>query len=115
MTMSNDPQPGQMAAYGRLPVPHLTPALLQLVHTGTVYSLSVLYYEGIPKPAPMVPYTISARNRHGDAKGIELATFAAEAITMAAHTGTHIDALCHIGERQDAQGQPSADGEPRLY
>ncbi len=115
MPTSDAPQPGRLAPYGRLPVPHLTPELRQLVHTGAVYSLAVNYYEGMPKPAPMVPYTISARNRHGDLKGIEPATFAAEAITMAAHTGTHIDALCHIGERQDAQGQPSPDGEPRLY
>ncbi|MCX6050458.1 MAG: cyclase family protein [Chloroflexi bacterium] len=113
---SNDiPQPGRLSPYGRLPVPQLTPELLRLVGTGTVYSLSVNYYEGMPKPVPMVPYTISARNRHGDLKGIEPATFAAESITMAAHTGTHIDALCHIGERQDRQGRPSNEGEPRLY
>jgi kynurenine formamidase len=48
-------------------------------------------------------------------KEIAPATFAAEAITMAAHTGTHIDALRQIGEHQDGQGKPSVDGEPRLY
>jgi kynurenine formamidase len=34
---------------------------------------------------------------------------------MSAHTGTHIDALCHIGERQNAQGQPDPNGEVRLF
>ena len=43
-----------MAAYGALPILHLTPDFLALVRTGTVYSLSVIYYEGMPKPAPMV-------------------------------------------------------------
>jgi len=116
-TMSGYPrvQPGAMQPYGALPVPMMTPELISLMRTGKVYSLAVVHYEGMPKPGPMVPYTISARHRHGDLKGIEPATFGAEAITMACHTGTHIDALNHIGERQDADGQPSDDGEPMLH
>ncbi len=97
------PQPGQMSPYGVLPVPRVTPEMLALVRTGTVYSLAVVYYEGMPVPGPMVPYTLTPRLRHGDLSNIAPASAAAEAITMAAHTGTHIDALCHIGEYQDGQ------------
>ncbi len=108
-------QPGQMSSYGALPVPRLTPELLALVHTGTVYSLSVVYYEGIPVPGPMAPYTLTPRLRHGDLTDISPASAAAEAITMSAHTGTHIDALCHIGEHQDAGGNPDPKGHVRLF
>ena len=57
---------GQMSAYGALPVPRMTPELMGLVTTGTVYSLSVVWEEGIQVPGPMVPYTLSPRLRHGD-------------------------------------------------
>ncbi len=108
-------QPGQIDPYGALPTPQLTPDLLSLVRSGKIYSLSVVYTEGMPVPGPMVPYTLAPRLRHGDPLNIAPATAAAEVITMAAHTGTHIDALCHIAERQNAQGQPDEHGEPRLF
>jgi kynurenine formamidase len=108
-------QPGQMAPYGKLPVPRLTPELLGLVQSGTVYSLAVIHYEGLQVPGPMVPYTISARIRHGDLKDITPASAAAEAITMSAHTATHIDALCHVGEYQNAEGEVDMAGEVRIY
>src|SRR4051794_8989374 len=99
--MTPPAQAGQMAAYGALPVPHMTPELISLIKTGTVYSLAVVWNERIPVPTPMVPYTLSPRLRHGDIADIAPASAAAELVTMAAHTGTHIDALCHIGEIQD--------------
>ena len=34
---------------------------------------------------------------------------------MSAHTATHIDALCHIGERQNAQGEVDPQGDIRLF
>ncbi len=108
-------QPGEMKPYGALPVPQMTPELIGLMKTGTVYSLAVVHYEGIPVPGPMVPYTLTPRLRHGDLTEIAPASAAAEVITMAAHTGTHIDALCHIGESQNAEGEPDAHGEVRLY
>jgi kynurenine formamidase len=107
--------PGQFSPYGALPLPRLTPDLLALVKTGAVYSLSVVYNEGIPVPDPMVPYTMTPRLRHGDLTDIAPASAAAEAITMSAHTGTHIDALCHIGEHQNAAGEPDASGDVQLY
>jgi kynurenine formamidase len=108
-------QPGKMASYGALPVPHVSPEMIGLIRTGNVYSLSVVYYEGIPVPGPMVPYTLTPRMRHGDLTEIRPASAAAEAVTMSAHTGTHIDALCHIGEHQDEQGNPDPQGKVHLY
>jgi hypothetical protein len=63
----------------------------------------------------MVPFTLTPRLRHGDLEAIAPASAAAETITMPVHTATHIDALCHIGEHQDALGNPQPGGEVRLY
>jgi kynurenine formamidase len=105
--MTPPAQAGQFSTYGALPIPHMTPELIALIRTGTVYSLSVVWNEGILVPTPMVPYTLSPRLRHGDLSAIAPASAAAELVTMAAHTGTHIDALCHVGEVQD--------GDVKLY
>ena len=106
---------GKMAPYGALPVPRLTPELVSLIKTGTIYSLAVIYREGILVPGPMAPYTLNTRFRHGDIKDLAPASAAAEAITMSCHTGTHIDALCHIGEAQDKDGKADPAGQVRLY
>jgi kynurenine formamidase len=108
-------QPGKFSQYGVLSMPKVTPEMLGLVRTGTIYSLAVVHFEGMPVPGPMVPYTLTPRLRHGDLRDTRPASAAAEAITMAAHTGTHIDALCHIGEHQDADGNPDPNGQVRLY
>ncbi len=117
--MSESPtrvQPGQIAPYGSLPVPRLTPELLGLVRTGKVYSLAVVYHEGMPLPGVFEPFSLTPRVRHGDLRGLGPVSGAGETIKMAAHTGTHIDALCHIGEYQDADGNPvSEGGEVRIY
>jgi kynurenine formamidase len=115
MPDSTEIRAGKMAPYGALPVPRLTPDLVGLIKTGTVYSLAVIYREGILVPGPMAPYTLNTRFRHGDIKELAPASAAAEAITMSCHTGTHIDALCHIGEAQDKNGNADAAGEVRLY
>ena len=108
-------EPGRMTPYGALPVPRMTPELLRLIKTGKVYSLGIPHFEGLPRPGAMVPFTLTPRLRHGDLDAIAPASAAAETITMPVHTATHIDALCHIGEHQDALGNPHPGGEVRLY
>ena len=104
------------SAYGQLPVPRLTPELLRLVKTGEVYSLGVDFQEGMLTPgAAMKSYSIAPHLRHSDPSPIDPGTAAAEVIRMSIHVGTHIDALCHIAEKQNAAGQPDTAGEPRLY
>jgi len=105
-----------LSAYGRLPVPRLTPDLLALVKTGEVFSLGVDYQEGMLTPGPvMKSYSIAPHLRHSDPSDINPGSAAAEVIRMSIHVGTHIDALCHIAEKQDKNGNPHPDGEPRLY
>lgn len=108
-------EPGRMTPYGALPVPRMTPELLGLIKTGKVYSLGIPHFEGLPRPGAMVPFTLTPRLRHGDLDAIAPASAAAETIAMPVHTATHIDALCHIGEHQDAFGNPEPGGEVRLY
>ncbi|MCY3832369.1 MAG: cyclase family protein [Chloroflexi bacterium] len=104
------------SAYGRLPIPRLTPELLGLVQTGEVFSLGVDFQEGMLTPgAAMKSYSIAPHLRHGDPATIEPSTAAAEVIRMSIHVGTHIDALCHIAERQNAAGEVDSAGEPHLY
>ncbi len=103
-------------AYGKLPAPRLTPALLGLVKTGAVYSLGVDFQEGMLTPgAAMKSYSIAPHLRHSDPSAISPGTAAAEVIRMSIHVGTHIDALCHIAEKRNAEGDVDPDGEPRLY
>ena len=52
--------------------------------------------------AAMKTYSIAPHLRHGDESTIDPGTASAETIRMSIHVGTHIDALCHIGEKQDA-------------
>jgi kynurenine formamidase len=63
----------------------------------------------------MVSYTILPHLRHGDLPDLVPASAAAEVITMSTHVGTHIDALCHIGEHQNVHGEPDVNGEVRLH
>ena len=108
-------QAGKLSPYGALPIPALTPELLKLITTGRVYSLAVLHTEDMLAPAPMVSYTILPHLRHGDLPDLVPASAAAEVITMSTHVGTHIDALCHIGEHQNLDGEPDANGEVQLH
>ncbi|MCY4466710.1 MAG: cyclase family protein [Chloroflexi bacterium] len=104
------------STYGQLPIPRLTPQLLSLVKTGEVYSLGVDFHEGMLTPgAVMKSYSIAPHLRHSDPSTIDPAAPAAEVIRMSIHVGTHIDALCHIAEKQDASGNPDPNGEPRIY
>ncbi len=105
-----------LSAYGQLPLPRLTPELLGLIKTGQVYSLGVDFEEGMLTPgAAMKSYSIAPHLRHGDHSNIDPASAAAETIRMSIHVGTHIDALCHIAEKRDENGNPDPDGIPYLY
>lgn len=104
-----------LSPYGKLPIPRLTPELLKMVKTGEVFSLAVDYEQGMLAPGIMASYSIAPYIRHSDPKAMNPASAAAEVINMSIHVGTHIDALCHISERQDENGNPDPNGEPMLY
>ena len=90
------------AVYGALAWPTLTPELLALVRTGRVYSLQHVLEPDIPLWAGHPPLQIMAYLRHRETGEFLAypATGATELVSMGMHTGTHIDALCHIGRQQ---------------
>ena len=92
----------QDRVYGALPWPRLTPDLLALVRTGTVYNLQHTLEAGIPIWAGHPPLQIMAFLRHAETREylVSPATAGTEYVSMGMHTGTHIDALCHIGRQQ---------------
>ena len=78
--------------------------------------MGVDFQEGMLTPgAAMKSYSIVPHLRHSDPAAIDPGTAAAEVIRMSIHVGTHIDALCHIAEKQNSAGQVDSTGEPRLY
>ncbi len=98
-----DAAPTQRATYGRLSWPRFTPELLGLVRDGSVYSLQHVLEPGIPLWAGHPPLQIMAYLRHRETAEFLAypATGATELVSMGMHTGTHIDALCHIGQQQE--------------
>lgn len=104
-----------LTPYGKLPVPRLTPDLLSIIKTGEVFSLGVKYKQGMLAPGIMASYSIAPHKRHSDSNSAGVYSAAAEVINMSTHVGTHIDALCHISEKRDENGDPDLAGEPQLY
>jgi len=97
------------SVYGRLGKPKLTSALLGLIGEGEVYSLQMTLERGMPVFGGHPPYILRPYFRHGETDGMLEggAGFATELTMMSQHTGTHIDALCHISYERD--------GVRRLY
>ncbi len=94
-------------SYGALPIPHLSPNLLALVRTGTVYSLSYPIHAGTPYASTTSPVSLRMNRRHEDFTVAGPFGEATEILTMSSHTATHIEALCHVSER--------VEGRPLLY
>jgi len=89
------------SVYGALPAPVLTEEHKALVKTGKVYSLQHTMEPGIPVFGGHAPFVIMPYRRHFETDGMleGPAGFASEFTMMGQHTGTHIDALCHISKR----------------
>jgi kynurenine formamidase len=86
--------------YGALAAPRVTPELLRLVRTGKVYDLSFPIDASTPYGGTSSPFSVRLDHRHdGSPVG---GTFgeATEILTMSAHMGTHVDALCHVSEKR---------------
>jgi kynurenine formamidase len=103
MSKETEAKPGKMGAYGALPIPRLSPELLGLVRTGRVYSLAVILENGMPVPSVQAQFFLSPHIRHGDLDILRPASGASEVMSLSAHAGTHVDALCHIGEWRDGR------------
>jgi kynurenine formamidase len=85
-----------------------------------VYDLGHDIYPGMPIWTSHIPYHLSLRRRHGDTVRPDGVSAASDVIIMSGHTGTHIDALCHISRHgrmhggADAAACQGADGFAQL-
>jgi kynurenine formamidase len=91
--------------YGALPHPGVTPELRALIRTGRVFSLQQVMRPEMPQWAVQPAYCLTNVLPH-DQSGSSLrrpVTGSFERIEHSGHSGTHMDALCHIGCWHDNQ------------
>jgi hypothetical protein len=71
-----------------------------LQHPTETYDLSVSMTNGVEASPSHTPYSMALRSRHGDRDRTGKGGTAANAmIATGDHVGTHIDALCHVGNK----------------
>jgi kynurenine formamidase len=97
--------------YGALPIPHLNSALRSLIGSGRVFSLQQPLDAEMPQWAAQPAYHLTNVVSHDEMASImdRPATGSFERIEHSGHSGTHIDALCHVGRWHD--DQPFLHGE----
>ena len=86
--------------FGNLPVAKMTPYLLSLMKTGNVYDLGVVRSHDMPMWPGHPPFRVLNYKWHGESMILKPATFVNEILMATMHSGTHIDAMNHIGEIQ---------------
>jgi len=92
-----------MDDYGALSEPTISSGLLSFVAQGRVFSLSYPIDAGGPLGTSSSTFSILDDHSHED--WIVDGPFgeATEIFSMSGHTGTHVDALCHISEKIDGE------------
>ena len=95
--------------YGALPYPTVTPELQALLRTGRVFSLQQTMRPDMPQWAVQPAYNLTNVVTHDQSASMMRppVTGSFERIEHSGHSGTHIDALCHVG---CVHG-----GQPHLY
>src|SRR5437899_5827393 len=98
-------------AYGALPTPEVTPELRALIRTGRVFSLQQVLRPDMPQWAVQPGYRLTSVCTHDQSSTMmrQPVTGSFERIEHSGHSGTHIDALCHVGCWHD--GEPFLHGE----
>ena len=111
MAESTERFPESGARYGALPIPRLTPALQALIGTGRIFSLQQALRPDMPQWAAQPAYRLTNVVTHDESASMMSppVTGSFERIEHSGHSGTHIDALCHVGCIHD--GQPFLHGE----
>jgi kynurenine formamidase len=74
-------------------------SLVELGSAARVYDLARPLEAGTPVSPSHPPFRMALLRRHGDAVREDGASGANELFTMGGHTGTHVDALCHVSHR----------------
>lgn len=86
-------------AYGKLPLPKMTPYLLSLIKKGDVYDLGTVRSHDMPLWPGHPPFRVLPYKWHGDTEDVAPpGTLYNEMVITCMHAGTHMDALNHIGE-----------------
>ena len=104
MAASSDRQ-SNSSGYGALPVPRLDAALQGLIGAGRVFSLQQPLTPEMPQWAVQPAYNLTTVVTHDESSAMlaRPATSSFERIEHSGHSGTHIDALCHVGSWHDDQ------------
>ena len=114
MTSTGSGVPGAGGAgYGALPIPQVTPALLGLIKSGRVFSLQQTLRSTMPQWAVQPAYALTTVAFHDDQTLEPPTTGAFERIEHSGHSGTHIDALCHVGCWHDGMAHLYGDTPAR--
>ena len=95
-------------SYGNCPAPKFTPYLKSLIKTGNVYDLGVVRSADMPLWPGHPKFIVLNYKFHGETHDIDPATYENDMVICCNHSGTHVDALNHIGERQP-------DGSIKIY
>ncbi|MBW1765462.1 MAG: cyclase family protein [Deltaproteobacteria bacterium] len=86
--------------FGNLPAAKMTPYLLSLMKTGNVYDLGTVRSHDMPLWPGHPAFRVLTYNWHSEQDFLHPATFYNELLMCCMHSGTHIDALNHLGEVQ---------------
>jgi kynurenine formamidase len=78
--------------------------LWELLAGCRVYDLSHPLAEGLPVSPNQPGYRLALKRRHGDAERADGSSAASELLMLGGHTGTHVDALCHVSHRGRLHG-----------
>lgn len=97
--MNDKEATSQERRYGALPYPVVTPALRALFASGRVFSLQQTLRAEMPQWAAQPAYALTTVVTHDESASMMRppVTGSFERIEHSGHSGTHIDALCHVG------------------
>lgn len=87
--------------------------LAMLVKQGQIFDLGQTLEMGMPIWPGHPPYLFSLFRRHGDVRRGSGLGAAEEVIVLGGHSGTHLDALCHVSRHGILHGGLSADQAQR--
>jgi kynurenine formamidase len=102
----------QYKPFGKLPAPKMTPYLLSLMKEGNVYDIGVVRSHDMPLWPGHPPFRVLNYKYHGEDMALAPATYVNEMLMCTMHSGTHIDALNHLGEVQPDGSIKIGTGDP---
>src|SRR5262249_22347000 len=101
---------GRASRRTRTANPRVTPmrALWRELEAARVYDLAQPLEAATPTSPNHPPFRMALLRRHGDMVRADGSSAANELITMGGHTGTHVDALCHVSAGMKLHGRLDA-------